>query len=224
MNENVWMYIQMAQYRGSKSYLTSSEGSKGSNTRGPCRKILSKNEWEEQRSTCVCVFLVCQSSKSMQLLSLYWERQSYLGQEHIILIWETATFSIGCVIEFHKAAVNSTFLSFSLLACVDPSMCECERERDTYSFRHLMVWGKVSETYCWKFRSHCWSLIYEPRIANLPKTNSLSIYLEKRWVEHEEDKAEREYITNEYLLHFHARWPIRTIFSLYRMSCNIWLV
>lgn len=73
---------------------------------------------------CVCVytvFLVCQSSKCMQLLRLHWKRQSDLVQGYITQI--LATFSIGCVIEFHIAAVSRKLPSFSFLVCVS------ERER-----------------------------------------------------------------------------------------------
>lgn len=82
---------------------------------------------------------------------------AYLGQEHITQIW--AAFSIDCIIEFHVAAVNRKHPSVSL-------MLVCEYVRDKFnSLWHLVMWDKVSDS-CWKFRSHCWSLICMPRIVH----------------------------------------------------------
>lgn len=56
----------------------------------------------------------------------------YLGQEHITQI--SASFSIGCVIEFHVAVADGkrSSLGFSLV-CVCVCVCVWEREFQTVS-------------------------------------------------------------------------------------------
>ena len=116
------------------------------------------------------------------------EVQSYWG--HVTHIWETATFSIGCVNEFHVAAMNKMLPSFSFLPNAGERWGERANETLTVIVSDVLWWEtNCLDTDCWKFRSHCWGLIHAPRIADLPKANSICVCLAKRWMEHERKKT-----------------------------------
>lgn len=93
------------------------------------------NERSRRPDVCVLacvhtVFWVCRSNKYEGLFGPHEVQRSHLGQRHITQIWETASFSTGCVIEFHIAAGNRTFRSFSVAI-----ICVWERGNQSERFR-----------------------------------------------------------------------------------------